>query len=78
VERRVAAAKAARAVNDPPPKARPLSAHAQYLRPIVDEAAAGLAAEAGVADFAVAAAAERGGGNSSRACSATSSAPSTT
>ncbi|HZF34338.1 MAG TPA: hypothetical protein VE914_11095 [Candidatus Angelobacter sp.] len=63
VERRMAAAKAARAVNDPPPKARPLSAHAQYLRPIVDEAAAGLAAEAGVADFAVAAAAERGGGD---------------
>jgi hypothetical protein len=63
LERRVAAAKAARAQwNDPPaPKTPPLSERAQALRAMALDAAAALAREAGVADLAVATAAERGG-----------------
>ena len=62
LERRVAAAKAARAKWDPPaPKAPPLSARAQAVRAEALAVAADLAKEAGVADLAVAAAAERSG-----------------
>jgi hypothetical protein len=62
LERRLAAAKAARAQRDelPPPTTPPLSERAQALRAMALEAAAGLAKEAGVADLATAAA-ERGG-----------------
>ncbi len=64
LERRVAAAKAARAQwDDPPaPKAPPLSARAEAVRAEAMAAAAELAKEAGVAEMAVAATAERSGG----------------
>ncbi len=63
LQRRVAAAKAARAQwDDPPaPKAPPLSARAQAVRAEAMAAAAELAKEAGVAELAVAATAERSG-----------------
>jgi len=63
LERRLAAAKAARAQRDdlPAPTTPPLSDRAQALRAMALEAAAGLAKEAGVADLATATAAERGG-----------------
>lgn len=60
--RRLAAAKAAKAASDPPaPKAPRLSVRAQASRTMAMEAAAELAAEAGVAGLAVAATAERSG-----------------
>ena len=63
LERRLAAAKAARAQWDdaPAPRTPPLSERAQALRAMALETAAGLAAQAGVADLAAATAAERGG-----------------
>ena len=62
LERRVVEAKAARAEWDPPQrKAPPLSDRAQALRGYAKEAAAELAKEAGVAELAVAATAERTG-----------------
>ncbi len=64
LERRVAAAKAARAQreDDPPaPKARPLSERAQAARAEAMAVAAELAKEAGVAELAVAATAEDSG-----------------
>jgi hypothetical protein len=63
LERRLAAAKAARGQCDdaPAPKTLPLSERAQALRTMALEAAAGLTAQAGVADLAAATAAERSG-----------------
>jgi hypothetical protein len=64
LERRVAAAKAARAQRDdlpPTPKAPPLSARAQAVRAAAMADAAALAMEAGVAELAVAATVEASG-----------------
>jgi hypothetical protein len=62
LDRRVAAAKAARAQWDPPtPKTPPLSERAEAVRGAAMAEAAALAKEAGVADLAVAATAERSG-----------------
>jgi hypothetical protein len=63
LERRLAAAKAARAqwADPPPPKAPPLSARAQAIRGKAKAVAADLAGEAGVAELAVAVADEGNG-----------------
>jgi len=62
LQRRIAAAKAARAEADPPaPKAPPLSPRAEAIRAQAMAAAAALAEEAGVADLAFAASAEHRG-----------------
>ena len=61
LDRRIAAAKAARAANDPPAPKAPPSERSQMRRALAMEAAAALATEAGVPDLALATAAERGG-----------------
>jgi len=61
LDRRVAAAKTARAANEPPVAKAPPSERSQMLRGLAMDAAAALAAEAGVSDLALAAAAERSG-----------------